>query len=70
MLSFIAVKLGVCKLPPGMTWRHVTGAGFLAGVGFTMSIFITNLTYKTKPELVNSSIMAVLLTWLVAGIIG
>ena len=70
MLSFIAVKLGVCKLPPGMTWRHVTGAGFLAGIGFTMSIFITNLAYKSAPDLVNSSIMAVLSTSLVAGIIG
>ena len=70
MLSFIAVKLGVCKLPPGMTWRHVTGAGFLAGIGFTMSIFITNLAYKSSPDLVNSSIMAVLSTSLVAGIIG
>lgn len=70
LLSFIAVKLGVCNLPPGMTWRHVTGAGFLAGVGFTMSIFITNLAYKTKPELLNSSIMAVLLSSLLAAIIG
>lgn len=70
MLSFIAVKLGVCRLPLGMAWRHVTGAGFLAGIGFTMSIFITNLAYKSSPELVNSSIMAVLTTSLVAGTIG
>ena len=68
--SLLAVKLGICKLPLGMSWRHVIGAGFLAGIGFTMSIFITNLAYKTTPELVNSSIMAVLLTSLVAGIIG
>lgn len=70
MFSFIAVKLGVCKLPLGMAWKHVIGAGFLAGIGFTMSIFITNLAYKNSPELANSSIMAVLLTSLVAGFIG
>eukprot|EP00903_Cladosiphon_okamuranus_P004066 g4064.t1 len=70
VFSLLAVKSGVCNLPPGMTWRHVVGAGFLAGVGFTMSIFITNLAFKTTPELVNSSIMAVLLTSLVAGTIG
>ena len=70
VFSFLAVKLGICKLPLGMTWRHVVGAGFLAGVGFTMSIFITNLAFKTTPELINSSIMAVLLTSLLAGIIG
>ena len=70
VFSLVAVKLGICKLPLGMSWRHVIGAGFLAGIGFTMSIFITNLAYKTTPDLVNSSIMAVLLTSLVAGIIG
>ncbi len=70
VFSLLAVKTGICNLPHGMTWRHVTGAGFLAGIGFTMSIFITNLAYKTAPDLVNSSIMAVLLTSLVAGIIG
>lgn len=70
VFSFIAVKLGVCKLPLGMTWYHLVGVGFLAGIGFTMSIFITNLAYKPTPELVNSSIMAVLLTSLVAGIVG
>ena len=58
------------KLPLGMSWRHVVDAGFLAGVGFTTSIFITNLAFKTTSEVVNSSIMAVLLTSLVAGIIG
>lgn len=70
VFSFLAVKLGVSKRPVGMAWRHVIGAGFLAGIGFTMSIFITNLAYKQTPEVVNSSIMAVLLTSLVAGIIG
>lgn len=70
VFSFLAVKIGICKLPLGMSWRHVVGAGFLAGIGFTMSIFITNLAFKTTPELVNSSVMAVLLTSLVAGIIG
>jgi NhaA family Na+:H+ antiporter len=70
ILSFIAVKLGVCRLPLSLNWKHIIGAGFLAGIGFTMSIFITNLAFKTDAELVNSSIMAILLTSLIAGIIG
>jgi NhaA family Na+:H+ antiporter len=70
IFSFIAVKFGVCRLPLSMNWKHIIGAGFLAGIGFTMSIFITNLAFKTDAELANSSIMAVLLTSLVAGIIG
>ncbi len=70
VLSFIAVKLGVCRLPINLTWKHIVGAGFLAGVGFTMSIFITNLAFKADAALINSSIMAVLLTSLASGIIG
>jgi NhaA family Na+:H+ antiporter len=70
ILSFIAVKLGVCRLPLSLNWKHIIGAGFLAGIGFTMSIFITNLAFKTDAELANSSIMAILLTSLIAGIIG
>jgi NhaA family Na+:H+ antiporter len=70
LLSFIAVKTGVCRLPLSLNWKHIIGAGFLAGIGFTMSIFITNLAFKTDAELINSSIMATLLTSLGAGIIG
>ncbi len=70
LLSFIAVKIGVCRLPLSLNWKHIIGAGFLAGIGFTMSIFITNLAYKADAEIINSSIMAILLTSLVAGIIG
>jgi NhaA family Na+:H+ antiporter len=70
LLSFIAVKAGLCRLPPGMAWRHVTGAGLLAGIGFTMSIFITNLAYKPDDSLINGSIMAVLLASVVSGILG
>jgi NhaA family Na+:H+ antiporter len=70
LLSYIAVKAGMCTLPTGMTWRHVTGAGLLAGIGFTMSIFITNLAYKPDEDLINGSIMAVLLASVVSGILG
>jgi Na+:H+ antiporter, NhaA family len=68
--SFIAVKLKIGRLPVSLKWTHIVGAGFLAGIGFTMSIFITNLAFKTNPELINSSKMAILLTSLVAGITG
>ena len=70
LLSFIAVKAGLCRLPAGMAWRHVTGAGLLAGIGFTMSIFITNLAYKPDVGLINGSIMAVLIASVASGILG
>lgn len=68
--SYLVVKIGLCRLPDGMSLRHVSGAGLLAGIGFTMSIFITNLAYASNPALVNSSIMAILITSVVSGILG
>lgn len=70
VLSFIAVKLDICRLPIGLKWSHILGAGFLAGVGFTMSIFITNLAFKTSPELINSSKISILLASIISGVVG
>jgi len=70
LMSFIAVALGLSRLPPGMEWRHVLGAGLLGGIGFTMSIFIANLAFATNPEIINTSKLAILLASLTAGIIG
>ena len=69
-VSFLAVKLGLCALPGGVRWRHVIGAGWLTGIGFTMSIFITNLAYENQDDLINVSKMAILLASLAAGLIG
>ncbi len=69
-LSFLAVKLGICRLPLNLNWKHIIGAGFLAGIGFTMSIFITNLAFKGEAALINNSIMAILVTSLISGMIG
>jgi NhaA family Na+:H+ antiporter len=70
LLVFIAVLLGVCRLPLGMNWKHVFGAGLLGGIGFTMSIFITNLAFMGEAELVNASKIAILLASVTAGSIG
>ena len=43
--SMIAVKSGLCGLPQDINWKHVGGIGILGGVGFTMSIFKTNLAF-------------------------
>ena len=70
IMSFIVVKLNICRLPLNLKWLHIIGAGFLAGIGFTMSIFITNLAFKTQPDLINSSKMAILFTSVISGIVG
>jgi NhaA family Na+:H+ antiporter len=70
MLVFIAVLLGISKLPSDLNWKHIFGAGLLGGIGFTMSIFITNLAFTGDTELINSSKIAVLLASLTAGTLG
>jgi NhaA family Na+:H+ antiporter len=70
LLCWLALASGLCRLPSGVGWRHVAGAGLLGGVGFTMSIFVATLAFAGDPGLVNSSKMAVLLASLVAGAVG
>jgi len=70
LLSFSAVALGLFCLPLDMAWRHVIGVGFLAGIGFTMSIFITNLAFTGANDIINDSKMAILMASCLAGAIG
>ena len=70
VLSFIAVTAGICRLPTDLNWRHIFGAGLLGGIGFTMSIFITNLAFIGNAEIVNASKMAILVASLLAGVLG
>ncbi|MDB5800013.1 MAG: Na+/H+ antiporter NhaA [Rhodocyclales bacterium] len=70
LLSFVAVALGVCRLPADLKWRHIFGAGLLGGIGFTMSIFIGNLAFVGNAEIVNASKMAILLASLTSGLLG
>ena len=70
LLSFIAVSIGICRLPLDLNWKNVFGAGLLGGIGFTMSIFITNLAFAGESDVINNSKMAILLASLTAGTIG
>ncbi|HBI67844.1 MAG TPA: Na+/H+ antiporter NhaA [Massilia sp.] len=70
LVTFVAVALGVCRLPLDLAWRHILGAGLLGGIGFTMSIFITNLAFAGQAEVINASKMAILLASFGAGVIG
>lgn len=67
--SYLAIKSGLSRLPGDLTWKHITGAGFLGGIGFTMSIFITLLAFQ-DPEIIQNTKISVLLTSLFAGITG
>ena len=70
LLCLVAVSSGICHLPPDLKWGHVIGAGIIGGIGFTMSIFITNLAFAGNAESINASKMAILLASLAAGTIG
>jgi len=70
VLSFIAVAAGLCRLPTGLDWSRIFGAGLLGGIGFTMSIFVTNLAFTGDAEAINAAKMAVLLASLIAGLLG
>jgi NhaA family Na+:H+ antiporter len=69
LFSFLAVTTGICRLPLDLNWRHILGAGILGGIGFTMSIFITNLAFTGNASQINASKMAILLASLTAGTI-
>ncbi len=70
LFAFLAVAIGLCSLPADLKWKQVMGAGVLGGIGFTMSIFITNLAFVGDANIINASKMAILLASLTAGIIG
>lgn len=69
LLSYIAVKVGIAGLPHGLRWRHILGMGMLAGIGFTMSIFIAMLAFDDQQTQVTAKV-AVILASLFSGIAG
>ena len=69
-LCLVAVASGICSLPADLQWRHIFGAGLLGGIGFTMSIFITNLAFIGNAEAINASKTAILAASFIAGIVG
>lgn len=69
LFSFLAVSFGLCKLPEDLNWKAILGVGFLGGIGFTMSIFITLLAFENQ-EFINNAKFVILLSSLIAGTIG
>lgn len=68
--SALSVRFGLCRLPDDLAWRHIVGAGILGGIGFTMSIFITNLAFAEDVSLVTASKLSILLASFTAGVVG
>ena len=67
--SFTSVKLGLCALPQGVSWRAMAAMGCVAGIGFTMALFIANLAFAER-ELLAASKLAILLASAAAATVG
>lgn len=67
--SWFAVKIKLAKLPSGASWKHIMGVGMLAGIGFTMSIFIALLSFS-DPFHITEAKFAILCASIIAGVVG
>lgn len=68
-VSWLMVRLGLCRLPPGVTWGGIVLIGLLAGIGFTMSIFIAMLAFGDA-SLLGAAKLGVLLGSVIAAVAG
>ncbi|NQU51764.1 MAG: Na+/H+ antiporter NhaA [Bacteroidetes bacterium] len=69
LFSYLAVRFKIAILPLNVDFNQIIGLGFLGGLGFTMSIFISNLSYQSV-DMLNSSKIGILLGSFIASIIG
>ncbi|MGZ8491260.1 MAG: Na+/H+ antiporter NhaA [Gemmatirosa sp.] len=69
LASYLAVRAGAADLPTGVTWRHVHGAGWLAGIGFTMSLFVAGLAFA-DPAVLDIAKLGIFTASIAAGGVG
>jgi len=69
LFTWVMVKLKLAELPLLANWKHITGVAMLAGVGFTMSLFITGLAFESA-EMVDQAKAGILVASTIAGIAG
>jgi NhaA family Na+:H+ antiporter len=70
LMSFVGVKLKISELPQGVSKLQVIGIAFLAGIGFTMAIFIANLAFISNPEFIDSAKIGILIGSFTSGVLG
>ena len=70
LVTLLAVRLGLCAMPEDTTRAHILGAGLLAGIGFTMSIFIAQLAFAGDAAAISAAKLAILAAATLAGALG
>lgn len=66
---WLAIRIRIAKLPEGINWSQIAGVGFLSGIGFTMSLFVTTLAF-TDAELVDSAKLGIFAASIISGVVG
>lgn len=66
---WIVVRLGMAAMPQGISWKHIYGVGWLAGIGFTMSLFIANLAFNDMETLAVAKV-GIFTASLISGVVG
>jgi Na+:H+ antiporter, NhaA family len=67
--TWVATRTGITRLPDGVRWSHLLGVAALAGIGFTVSLFITSLAFQT-PAVQDAAKVGILAASLLAGLVG
>jgi Na+:H+ antiporter, NhaA family len=70
LFSALAIRLGIAALPQGVTWPVLLGGGCLAGIGFTMSLFVAGLAFAEHAQLLADAKIGILLGSLFSAVIG
>ncbi|HUP19039.1 MAG TPA: Na+/H+ antiporter NhaA [Gemmatimonadota bacterium] len=70
LFAWLAVRLGLADLPPDVGWLQVYGVAWLAGIGFTMSLFIAGLAFPDGAELLPAAKLAILVASVISGLGG
>ena len=70
LFTWLAIKSRICMLPTGMNWINLAGISLLGGIGFTVSLFIANLSFGDDLVLLSQAKLGVLCGTAIAGILG
>jgi Na+:H+ antiporter, NhaA family len=70
LFAWLAVRMNLASLPDHCTWKALHAVAWLGGIGFTMSLFVTNLAFPGHEELVNSAKLGIFTASILAALIG
>lgn len=70
LFTWLAVRSGLAQLPKRLTWGHIRAVSWLAGIGFTMSLFVTELAFAGQPVLSDEAKIGILVASFISGVVG